>query len=287
MSEHAQQIVPAPVPVPAPLLRGWAHLVSFPVWMAGGLAMVALTNVHPSGRVLLAIYVVGTGTMFGVSALYHRVRWQPRAKALMQKFDRSAIFLAIAGGYTPIAFVCLDGWVRVAVLTAAWGGAAVGIAFHWMPHVSKVWRGSSYMIVSWSALFVLIDSQIGSTLSELSQEVPLNPDERAQVLTLSQRAVSRLQTWVVLQPRDALAWQTLARAHQLQNQPLRAVRAEAEARAAQLDYAGAADRFRAAQSLPVAQRNADPMELAIVDSRRREVESQLRESVRDEEESKR
>ena len=102
-----------------------------------------------------------------------------------------------------------------------------------------------------------------------------------------QRAVSRLQTWVVLQPRDALAWQTMARAHQLQGQPLRAVRAEAEARAAQLDYAGAADRFRAAQSLPVAQRNADPMELAIVDSRRRDVEALLRESVRDEEESKR
>ncbi len=102
-----------------------------------------------------------------------------------------------------------------------------------------------------------------------------------------QRAVNRLQSWVVLQPRDALAWQTLARAYQVQGQPLRAVRAEAEARAAQRDYAGAADRFRAAQSLPVAQRNADPMELAIVDSRRREVEAQLRESVRDEEESKR
>jgi len=122
--------------------------------MAGGLAMVALTNVHPSGRVLLAIYVIGTGIMFGVSALYHRVRWQPRAKALMQKFDRSAIFLAIAGGYTPIAFVCLDGWVRVAVLTAAWGGAVIGITLHWVPSVPKAWRGASYMIVSWSALFV-------------------------------------------------------------------------------------------------------------------------------------
>ena len=42
-----------------------------------------------------------------------------------------------------------------------------------------------------------------------------------------------------------------------------------------------------AESLPVAQRNADPMELAIVDSRRREVEALLRESVREEEESKR
>lgn len=102
-----------------------------------------------------------------------------------------------------------------------------------------------------------------------------------------QRAVSRLQSWVVLQPRDALAWQTLARAYQVQGQSLRAVRAEAEARAAHLDYAGAADRFRAAQSLPVTQRSADSMELAIVDSRRREVEALLRESVREEEASKR
>ena len=102
-----------------------------------------------------------------------------------------------------------------------------------------------------------------------------------------QRAVNRLQSWVVLQPRDALAWQTLARAHQAQGQALRAVRAEAEARAAQLDYAGAVDRFRAAQSLPVAQRSADSMEMAIVDSRRRDVEALLRESVKEEEDSKR
>lgn len=102
-----------------------------------------------------------------------------------------------------------------------------------------------------------------------------------------QRAVSRLQSWVVLQPRDALAWQTLARAYQVQGQSLRAVRAEAEARVAHLDYSGAVDRFRAAQSLPVAERSADSMEMAIVDSRRRDVEVLLRESVREEEDSKR
>ena len=102
-----------------------------------------------------------------------------------------------------------------------------------------------------------------------------------------QRAVSRLQSWVVLQPRDALAWQTLARAYQVQGQSLRAVRAEAEARAAHLDYAGAVDRFRAAQSLPVAERSADSMEMAIVDSRRRDVEALLRESVKEEADSRR
>ena len=65
-----------------------------------------------------------------------------------------------------------------------------------------------------------------------------------------------------------------------QGQTLRAIRADAEARAAQLDYSGAAERLRAAQGLPAAQRT-DGMELAIVDARRREVEALLRESTRE------
>ena len=54
------------------------------------------------------------------------------------------------------------------------------------------------------------------------------------------------------------------------------MRAEAESRAAQYDFAGALERFKAAQALPEALRAADPIELAIVDSRRREVEALLR-----------
>lgn len=96
------------------------------------------------------------------------------------------------------------------------------------------------------------------------------------------RAASALQSWVVAYPRDALAWQTLARVHQTQGQTLRAVRAEAESRAAQRDYAGAVDRFKAAQALPLPLRSADPMELAIVDSRLREMEALLRDSLREE-----
>ena len=94
-----------------------------------------------------------------------------------------------------------------------------------------------------------------------------------------QRAASVLQSWVVQHPDDALAWQTLARAHQAQGQLLRAIRAEAESRVAHLDYAGAVDRLKAAQALPATQRAADPMELAIVDSRLRTVQELLREAL--------
>ncbi|WP_363242755.1 M48 family metalloprotease [Hydrogenophaga sp.] len=125
----------------------------------------------------------------------------------------------------------------------------------------------------------------GALLASLRDQA-LAGDSRAELLLGAQaalatgvpaRAVSRLQAWVVHHPRDAMAWQVLARAHQAQGQTLRSIRAEAESRAAHMDYEGAADRFRAAQALPAAQRAADPMELAIVDSRRREVERMQRE----------
>jgi predicted Zn-dependent protease len=93
-------------------------------------------------------------------------------------------------------------------------------------------------------------------------------------------AAQRLQTWVSTQPRDAAAWQLLAAAYQAQSQPLRAVRAEAEGRVAQLDYSAALDRFKAAQDM--VRRGAsggDHIEASIIDTRARQVESLLREQA--------
>jgi len=89
-----------------------------------------------------------------------------------------------------------------------------------------------------------------------------------------------LQSRVAAHPRDAAAWQTLAVAYGQQNQPLRAIRADAESRAAQLDYAGALDRFKAAQSLVRANpAGADHVEGSIIDSRARQIELILKEQA--------
>lgn len=161
MHEHS---IPAPR-MPPPLLRGWTHLVSFPLMVTCGIALVVLPHASLTDRLLLAIYAGGTATMFGVSALYHRGRWQPPAKVLMQKLDRSAIFLAIAGGFTPIAAVCLEGTQRTAILIAAWAGSAIGITLQWLPRVHRAWKGASYIIVSWTAVFVFpqIADRLGAT----------------------------------------------------------------------------------------------------------------------------
>ena len=89
-----------------------------------------------------------------------------------------------------------------------------------------------------------------------------------------------LQTWVAVHPRDAGAWQLLALACGQQNLQVRAVRADAESRAAQLDYSAALDRFKAAQGLLRANpASADHVEASIIDTRTRQVESILKEQA--------
>lgn len=123
--------------------------------LVGGGALLWFADLSIGRRTTLAVYVFGTATMFGVSALYHRVRWRPRAKRLMQRIDHSAIFLAIAGGYTPVAMLCLDGPARWIVIGGVWAGAVLGIALHWLPRVPRFWHGASYIIVSWAAVVTL------------------------------------------------------------------------------------------------------------------------------------
>ena len=85
---------------------------------------------------------------------------------------------------------------------------------------------------------------------------------------------------MAVHPRDALAWQLLAVAYGQQNQPVRAIRADAESRAAQLDYNGALDRFRAAQTLMQSNpASADFVEGSIIDTRKRQVESTVKEQA--------
>ncbi len=98
-----------------------------------------------------------------------------------------------------------------------------------------------------------------------------------------------LQAWVALHPRDAMAWQLLSAAYAAQGQTLRAIRADAEVHVAQLDYAGAMNRFRAAQEqvrVAASRGAADHFEASIIDSRARVVAALLKDQMKEAKELK-
>ena len=89
------------------------------VWLSAALGLWLVLRADSIGeRVSIAIYAVCITAMFGVSAAYHRMSWDERRGALMNRADHSTIFLAIAGSYTPLATHYLSGWQRVLLVLA-------------------------------------------------------------------------------------------------------------------------------------------------------------------------
>lgn len=100
--------------------------------------------------------------------------------------------------------------------------------------------------------------------------------ERAKARQALQLHTDGLVTWVIDHKRDALAWSMLTVCHQALDQPLRAVRADAEARWALGDLNGALDRFKAGQRLVRSSRTPDHVEASVIDSRLRDLERERR-----------
>lgn len=138
-------------------------------------------------------------------------------------------------------------------------------------------------------LAIEIDLRAGVVPSSAASADIAKASSRAEVLTqarsllTAQRArdvSERLQTWVAAHPKDAMAWQLLATAYGQQNQLVRAIRADAESRAAQLDYPAARDRLKAAQALMRGKPgSADYVEGSILDTRTRQIELLIKEQA--------
>jgi hemolysin III len=109
-----------------PRLRGVFHLWAFVVFAALGAVLVA-TAPGARERVAGAVFSAALVLTFGVSALYHRVTWRPAARRMMRRLDHAAIYLLIAGTYTPYGLLVLSGAWQFSVLGIVWIGAALAI----------------------------------------------------------------------------------------------------------------------------------------------------------------
>ena len=138
-----------------PKLRGWLHAGTFPLSVAAGIVLVTLAPTDRA-RVSTAVFAVSAALLFGVSAIYHRGHWSPRATAVLQRLDHANIFLIIAGTYTPFTVLLLPSGPAHTLLWIVWSGAIAGVAFR------VFWVGAPrwlyvpvYVALGWVAVIYL------------------------------------------------------------------------------------------------------------------------------------
>ena len=124
-----------------PLLRGRIHVAAFLLSIPAG--FVLLANASPGRSAAGAlVYALSLTALYGASSAYHRLGRTVRSQRWLRRIDHGTIYVLIAGTYTPICLVVLDGALRWALLVAVWVTAAVGFVLKLARFDGSHWLGS-------------------------------------------------------------------------------------------------------------------------------------------------
>lgn len=136
----------------------WLNSISHGIGFILSLLALVLLLIRSEGVVSLtaaAIYGVTLILMFLSSTVYHSVN-NTELKSLFKLLDHSAIYLLIAGTYTPFLLISLEGWLGWSMTAVIWSIAAIGVFFkvfvrHRFPKLSVI----TYLAMGWFAVLLI------------------------------------------------------------------------------------------------------------------------------------
>ena len=129
--------------------NSYSHLVGLVLALAGGAFLVARTLAagDPAKTAAVLAFTFSAVALYAVSTAFHSTRG--RAKEVFRRADHCAIYLLIAGTYTPLALLTLEQpWGRW-LLCAVWAGAAFGIWRELRPACESAPSLPLYLVAGW------------------------------------------------------------------------------------------------------------------------------------------
>ncbi|MBI4695676.1 MAG: hemolysin III family protein [Gammaproteobacteria bacterium] len=139
------------------LANGITHGLGVLYSIAGLAVLTAFASVFGTVWHIISCSIYGATqiVMYTASTLYHSVP-APRAKAVLRVIDHSAIFLLIAGTYTPFALVSLRGPWGWSLLGLVWGCALIGIALQGrLIARNRLVTTMPYVVMGWIAIVAI------------------------------------------------------------------------------------------------------------------------------------
>jgi len=141
---------------PGERFNGISHLVGSVLALAGMVVLIvrAAWLGDPLKIVSFSLYGTSLFLLYTFSTLYHSLRH--RAKAVFRRLDHLAIYLLIAGTYTPFALVTLRGGWGWSLFGTIWGLAIAGMLIEFMPRRGpRILPVVIYLLMGWLALIAL------------------------------------------------------------------------------------------------------------------------------------
>ena len=133
------------------------HGIGTALSAAGLIALIILALLYGDVYSVVGFTVFGASLLllYLASTLYHAIQHRP-AKRVLRKFDHAAVYLLIAGTYTPFLLISLRGTIGVPLLAVVWGMAALGVLWKiFFTGRYEVLATIVYILMGWSCIFAL------------------------------------------------------------------------------------------------------------------------------------
>ena len=131
------------------------HLIGAIAALAGCVVLVVFASRQGDPWKIVSFSVYGSTLflLYFFSVLYHSLRG--RAKQIFRRLDHLAIYLLIAGTYTPFTLVTLNGVWGWSIFAAVWGLAMIGMMIEFIPQKKRIVPIIIYLTMGWICLAAL------------------------------------------------------------------------------------------------------------------------------------
>ena len=137
-------------------VSGFTHLAGAFSALLGLAALLAWSGSVTSRLVSLGVYGVSLFLMFFTSSMYHLLPVSPQTRSWLRQLDHAAIYLLIAGTYTPFCVNAFSGFWQTGFLAIIWGLAAIGIGVKiFTIHAPRWITAGIYVVMGWLSLFAI------------------------------------------------------------------------------------------------------------------------------------
>ena len=144
-------------------ISGLTHLGAAILAFFGLIALIILSWGETAKLVSLIVYGISLIAMFSASATYHMTISSPKVIEILRKIDHSAIYLLIAGTYTPFCINAFSGFWKWGLLAIIWSLALIGVGIKVFIVRAPRWVNAGvYLIMGW-----MIVAAIGEMIDKL------------------------------------------------------------------------------------------------------------------------
>ena len=134
-------------------VAAYSHGLTIPVFVCGTIVLLCIGAGHTAVQLVALVYGLSGVFLFSSSFLYHANKRKENDNTLWRKLDHTAIFCLIAGTYTPLCFLYLDGAMKWTILGAQWGLVLAGSVFKFIFITAPRYIGTIiYLIMGWIVL---------------------------------------------------------------------------------------------------------------------------------------